>query len=125
MANDNPITAGDASGGTLAMDEKSFGGSAKKFQRVTLASGENLAATSSSVTTTPAVLLAAAEGRVFAQVTPLNGDIYLAGSTGALATASTRRTVSAGDSWDTEHYVGDIAVCAVTGTVTVETEQVT
>lgn len=124
MANDTLLTQGDGSGGTAAMDEKSFQGVTKKFQRVTLAAGDTLAVSTISQGTTAAVVLPAAEGRVYAQVSPLDGDIYIGKATGDLASDTTRRKVRAGTSWETTTYVGDIAIKAAAGTVVVELEQV-
>lgn len=125
MANDTQLTQGDGSGGTAAMDEKPFLSVTKKFQRVTLAAGDTLAVSTISQSTTGVVVIPAAEGRVYAQVYPVDGDIYLAASTSGLGTDATRRKVRAGVPWDTHEYVGDIAIKAVTGFVTVELEQVT
>jgi len=125
MADDTQLTQGDGSGGLLALDEKSFNGTTKKFQRITLAAGDTLAVSTISQSATGAIVLAAAPARVYAQVAPVDGDIYIAQTTGALAADATRRKVRAGQVWETEHYTGDIAIRAVTGTVTVELEQVT
>ena len=125
MAQDNPITQGDGTGGVLALLEKTFFGSTKKFQRVILTSGDTLnVATLSGIDTTGTVVSAGGGNRIYVQVRPLDGDVYIADSVAHLANAGTRRKVQVGEAWEHVYYAGDVAVRAVSGTVSIETEQV-
>lgn len=122
MADNVPITAG--AGTTVHTDEKTLGGNSGHVQRMTVAAGESLAVSIISQTTTGADALAANNSRLYAQIFPVDGDIYIGSSTGNLASDTTRRKVRAGIPWETTHYLGTISIKAVTGTVTVEVEEV-
>lgn len=124
MAIDNQLTQGDGTGGVLALMEKAFNAVTKKFQRVTLMAGDTLVVSTILQGTTGAVAFAASASRVYAQMYPVDGDIYVAKDVAGLANDATRRKVRAGQPWDTYTYAGDVAIKAVTGTVTVELEEV-
>ena len=117
-----------SSGGQVAMVEKTVpGGATAKVEHVSQCAGTSLSTTVVSVGTgTPSgAAIAASKSRVYAQVSPLNGDIYLAGAQADLADATKRRTITASRSWETWSYAGDIFIKAVAGTVNVELEHVT
>lgn len=122
MADNVAITAG--SGTTIQTDEKTINSVSGHVQRVTVAAGETLSVSIISQTTTGANALAANNSRIYAQISAIDGDIYLASSTGNLASDTTRRKVRAGQSWETTTYLGVIAIKGVSGTVTVEIEEV-
>lgn len=122
MADNVAITAG--SGTTIHTDEKTLASVSGHVQRMTVAAGETLTVKIISQTTTAANALAANDSRIYAQVTAIDGDIYIGSATGNLVSDTTRRKVRAGMSWETTHYLGAIAIAAVTGTVTVEVEEV-
>lgn len=121
MASGIPLS----SGGTAAAREKSVGGTASlKVQAVTLAAGDTWAPKTVAQDTTAANALAANPDRVYAALLPRDGDIYVAASVANLASDATRRKVKSGEEWSTQHYLGVVAMKAVTGTVSVEVEEV-
>lgn len=122
MADNVDITPG--SGKTVHTDEKTLNSVSGHVQRITVAAGESLAVSIISQTTTGADALAANNSRLYAQILPTDGDIYIGKATGDLASDTTRRKVRAGVPWETTHYLGVISIKAVTGTVIVEVEEI-
>lgn len=122
MADNIDITPG--SGKTVHTDEKTLNSVSAHIQRMTVAAGESLAPSIISQTTTGADALAANNSRLYAQILPVDGDIYIASSIANLGADTTRRKVRAGIPWETQHYLGVISIKAVTGTVIVEVEEI-
>jgi hypothetical protein len=122
MADNVAITAG--SGTTVHTDEKTLASVSAHVQRVTVAAGETLTVSIISQDGTAADALAANNSRLYAQILPVDGDIYLGKATGDLSSDTTRRKVRAGIPWETTHYLGKISIKSVTGTVTVEVEEI-
>jgi negative regulator of sigma E activity len=122
MADNIDITPG--SGKTVHTDEKTLNSVSAHIQRMTVAAGETLSVSIISQSTTGADALAANNSRLYAQILPIDGDIYIGSATGNLASDTTRRKVRAGIPWETQHYLGVISIKAVTGTVTVEVEEI-
>lgn len=116
-----------ASGGVAAAREKTYNGVTKKFQQTTTVAGDTLATSTVAVDATTPVQVNANASRVYLQIRPLDGDLRLAGSSGAVANSSlpyTYRTIKLGEIWETAYYAGAVFIRAETGTVTVEIEQV-
>lgn len=119
-----------STGGSAAAREKTIGGATAKVQRITQAAADyGTVQTITQDATTPTVI-AKTNDRVFLQITPRGGDLYLAladaTNTNAatnVATAARWRLVKLGESWETNTYLGDVAILSVSGSQSVEIEQ--
>lgn len=121
MANGIPLS----SGGSAAAREKTVGGAAsQKVQAVTLAAGDTWVPKIVAQDATGDPAFTANPDRVYCSITPRDGDLYISATNDGLGSDATRRKVKIGETWDTSHYLGAIFMASVTGTVSVELEEV-